>query len=147
MTDDPPPAEALAAIREARGAVGRDLRHGLGYELLYGLVCGLLVAGQGLPQPWAVLTVPIALGGLALMVRGWRARYGFWVDGFAPRRARWVALTTGAALALLMIASLAGRAMDMAWIPLVTGPVAFVVAIVCGRWWMAVYRRELQETL
>ncbi len=141
------PAEALASLKAARGAVGRSMTYPFGYDLLYGGVCALLVAGQGLPQPWAVLTVPIALGALALMVRWWKNRFSFWVDGFQPKGARWVAVVVGVLFAALTIGSLVGREKGILWLPLATGAVAFVGAVVGGRWWMAVYRRDLAETV
>ena len=53
MTQDPNPHEALAAIRAARESVPGPTGYPVGYDILYGGVCGLLVAGQGMPQPWS----------------------------------------------------------------------------------------------
>lgn len=147
MTNDPTPAEALASIETARGAVSDRLSIHWRYDLFYGLACGLLVAGQGLPQPYAVLTVPIAMAGLALMIRWWKARTGFWVDGFSPKAARPVALGLGALLISLMLASLyLTRVAGLWWGPLVTGGIAAIVAMLASRMWMRAYRRELARS-
>ena len=147
MTNDPTAAEALASIETARGALGDRLQVHWSYDLFYGLACGLLVAGQGLPQPYAVLTVPVAMGALALMVRWWKAKTGFWVNGFSPRGARWVALGLGALLVSLMLGSLyLTRVADLWWGPLVTGGIATIVAIFASRMWMRAYRRDLARS-
>ncbi len=147
MTNDPTPAEALASIETARGALNDRLQIHWSYDLFYGLACGLLVGGQGLPQPYAVLTVPIAMGGLALMVRWWKAKTGFWVNGFSPKGARWVALGFGVLLVGLMIGSLyLARVAGLWWGPLITGGIAAVVAIVASRMWMRAYRRDLARS-
>ena len=72
--DQQTPQEALASIREARASVAPSMDYPLGYDLAYGAVCGLLVAGQGMPQPWSLIVLPIALGGLAVITAG-----GLWL--------------------------------------------------------------------
>ena len=47
MTQDPNPHEALAAIRAARESVPGPTGYPVGYDILYGGVCGLLVAVSG----------------------------------------------------------------------------------------------------
>lgn len=147
MTDPEEARRALESIHDARSSVLARLENvPWTYDLAYGAVIGLLVAGQGLPQPWAVLTAPIALGGLALMVRWWQARTGMWVGGFTPRRARWVAIGLAVVLVGLMLGNMyLTRVLHLWWSPLAAGGAAFVVAIVFGRWWMRVYRREMTE--
>lgn len=143
MTDDP--NEALASIREARGAVARDLDYPPGYGLLYSLVLALLVIGPGLPHPWTAITAPIALGGLALLVHWWRKRFGFWISGFAPKRARWVSVGMGVALVALLAMSFYGQKVGPWWLFLVSGALAFILGLAGGQLWMTVWRRELEE--
>jgi hypothetical protein len=149
MNDADDPAKALASIREARTAMTeKNFRYPLAYDLAYGACCGLLVAGQGLPQPYAVMTVPLGLIGLAVMVHWWKEKFGFWVDGFQPKRARWAAIGLGLVMVAAMLTNVAGRQLGWPWwVPLATGGVAFVAAIVGGRLWMRLYRRELAETV
>lgn len=137
-------SEALAAIREARGVVAADMKYPLAYDLVYGLVCGGLVAGQGLPQPWSVLMLVACLIGLALMVHSWRKRFGFWVNGYSPKNARWIAIGLAACFVGLIIVTIAGKAAGLWWISLATGSLGFVLAIAGSRLWMAVWRRELK---
>ena len=145
MTQDPNPHEALASIKAAREGLAQPIDYPIGYDLLYGAICGLLVAGQGLPQPWSFIVLPIALGGLAVLVMWWRKTYGWWVSGYSPKRARWAAIGLAVVLIGLMGVSIWGKTAGIAWAPLATGAAGFVAAIVGGRIWMAIWKRELAE--
>jgi len=145
MTQDPNPHEALAAIRSAREGLAPPADYPIAYDLAYGAVCALLVAGQGMPRPWTFVVLPIALFGLAGLVMWWRKKFGWWVSGYSPKRARWVAFGLVAVLLGLMGLSLYGRFVGPGWLFLVSGGIAFVAAIVGGRLWMRVWRTELAE--
>lgn len=144
MPQDIDPAEALTSIRDARDAVVPPT-YPVAYDLIYGAVCALLVAGQGLPTPWSLLMLVIALVGLALMVRTWRDRMGYWINGYSPRRARWVAIGLAAVFIALISGTLYGKYVGPDWLFLVTGALGFVAAVIGGRVWMAVWRKELAE--
>lgn len=144
MTRDPDPHEALASIRDARSRIGRSLDYPFGWDLLYGLIVAVMVGGTGLPQPWSALTLLVSLAGLLLMIRWWRARLGWWVNGYSPPRARWVAIGLAVVLAGLMGLSLWTRFGDgPEWGPLVAGGLAGVAGIIGGRLWMQVFRAEI----
>lgn len=145
MTQDPDPREALASIQAAREGAIPAADYPIGYDLLYGAVCGLLLAGPGLPHPWSIIVLPIALAGLALMITAWRKKYGWWVSGYSPKRARWVAFAMGAVFVGLVLLSLYGRGDGPDWLFLVSGGVGFVSAIVGSRLWLRVWRKELAE--
>jgi len=147
MTQDPDPHEALASIKAAREGLARPIDYPVGYDLLYGAVCGLLVAAPGAPQPWSFALLPIAMAGLALMVMSWRKTYGWWVSGYSPKRARWVAFGLGAVFVGLILLSLHGRGAGPDWLFLVSGGLGFVAAIAGSRLWMRVWRRELAEEI
>ncbi len=143
MTDDP--NEALDRIREARAGVPGTLAYPVGWDLAYGAICGLMVASQGLPTPWAMLALVIALVGLAISVQWWRNRVGWWVSGYSPKRARWVAIGLAAILIGLMGLSIWGKSSGIVWMPLAPGASGFVSAILGGRLWMHVWKRDLAE--
>lgn len=145
MTQDPNPHEALASIKAARADFPGSVDYPLGYDLLYGAVCALLVAGQGMPDPWRFIALPIAMAGLVLMITAWRKKFGWWVSGYSPKRARWVAFGLGAVLVGLIVLSLYGRSAGPDWLWLVSGGVGFVASIAGSRLWMHVWRRELAE--
>ena len=145
MTQDPTPHEALASIQAAREGLAQPTAYPIGYDLLYGAVCALLVAGQGMPDPWRFIALPIAMAGLVLMIVGWRKTFGWWVSGYSPKRARWVAFGLAAVFVGLILLSLHGRGAGPDWLFLVSGGVGFVAAIAGSRLWMHVWRKELAE--
>jgi len=145
MTQEPNPHEALASIQEARAALPGAVDYPIGYDLLYGAACGLLVAGQGMPDPWRFIALPIAMAGLVLIIAGWRKKFGWWVSGYSPKRARWVAFALVAVLVGLVGLSLYGRYAGPDWLWMVSGGVGFVASIAGSRLWMHVWRKELAE--
>lgn len=145
--DQQTPQEALASIRATRASVAPAMSYPVAYDLAYGAVCGLLVAGQGMPQPWSLLVLPVALGGLAVMVMWWRRKFGWWVSGYSPKRARWAAFGLLAVFLCLIGLSLYGRFVGPWWLFMVSGALGFIAAIVGSRVWLAVWRRELAETV
>lgn len=146
MTQDPNPHEALASIQAARESVGRDLDYPVSWDMLYGLVMALLVGGQGLPTLWASLTFVVAMLGVVLSMQWWRKHYGWWVNGYSPRKARWVAFGMVAFILPLMGLSLWTRLGDGPWwLPLLAAGLAWIAAVVGGRLWLHVWRKELAE--
>lgn len=147
MVQDPNPQEALASIQAARRSVAPDTAYPLWYDAVYGGACGLLVASQGMPTPWSMVALALACSGLALMMTAWRKRFGWWVSGYSPRRARWVAFALLAVFLGLLGLSLYGRFVGPWWLFIVSGVIGFVVAIAASRLWMRVWRKELAEGL
>jgi hypothetical protein len=145
MTQDPSPHEALASIQAARTGVASVAAYPIGYDILYGAVCALLVAGPGLPQPWSAVATPIAMFALVGLVMWWRKKYGWWVSGVSPPRARWVAIGLGVVLFSLVLTTVRALPDGPSWLPFVTGGAAFVAAIVGNRLWMRVWRKELAD--
>ena len=146
MTQDPNPQEALASIQEARASVGQSLDYPFAWDLFYGAILGLMVGGAGFPQPWSTVTLALSLAGLAFMVRWWRNRTGWWVSGYSPPRAKWVAFGLVAVMMALMSLSFWTRLFDgPMWAPFVAGALAAVAAMIGGRLWMRAYRRDLLE--
>jgi hypothetical protein len=143
MTSDQDPKAALAAIKAAREGVAPPTTYPIGYDVLYGASCALLVAAQGLPAPWSMLMLVLALGGLVLMITSWRRRFKWWVSGYSPPRARWVAIVMGVLFIGLMGMSLYGRFQGPGWLFLLSGGIGFFAAILGGRIWMHVWRQEL----
>lgn len=147
MTNEPNPQEALDAIQSARAEVGKSLNYPFIWDLGYGAIVAVMVGGASLDAPWSILTLGLSLSALALMVRWWRARVGWWVGGFNPPKARWVAIGLLIILLACLALSLTTRFGGGAWWPpLVGAVVAGVAGIIGGRLWMYVYRKELQET-
>lgn len=145
MTIDPDPKAALATIKAAREGVATPTAYPIGYDILYGAICGLLVAGQGLPTLWSMLVVVFALSALALLVTSWRRRFKWWVSGYSPPRARWVAYAMVVLFLGLIGMSLYGRFQGPDWLFLLSGTIGFFAAILGSRLWMRVWQQELRE--
>ena len=142
---DANPHEALAAIRAARSDLAPPGNYPLVYDIAYGLICGLLLAGPGMPKPWLSIAIPIALFGLVGLMMWWRKQYGWWVSGYSPKRARWVASGLVAVFVGLVGLSLYGRSTGPDWLYMVSGILGFFAAIAGSRLWLHVWRRELAE--
>ncbi len=145
MTQDPSPHEALASIQAARSGVASVADYPIGYDILYGAVCALLVAGPGLPGRWPVAIIPVAMAGLVWMVTAWRKKFGWWVNGYSPKKARWVSYGLGVVFLALAFLSVRGQGAGPDWLFLVSGALGFVAAIIGNRLWMHVWRKELAE--
>lgn len=139
----PDPRDALASIQAARAGVAGPPEPHLGFDLLYGTSCALLVAGNGLEAPWSLLVLGIALAGLGILTASWRRRFGWWISGYSPRRARWVAFGMVAVFLVLMAVSIYGRLNGPWWLHLAAAAIGFVTAIAGSRVWMRVWRAEL----
>ena len=98
-----------------------------------------------MPSPWSFIVLPIALGGLALMVAWWRKRVGWWVNGYSPKRARWVAIGLMVLFLALIGLSLYGKYAGPWWLFLVSGGIGWIAAALAGRLWMRVWRKEMSE--
>ena len=142
---DPDPAEALASIRAARGAIDDRLKVHWLYDAVYGLLCGGVVASLGVPQPFGTFIVTGCILGLVVMVRWWRKETGLWISGVSPPRARWVAYGLGVVLLALVLGGLWLTRHGVWWGSLAAGGVAAVVGVLASRLWTRVYRRELAE--
>lgn len=146
MTDDnQTPQDALASITAARAGIVKDTRYPLSWDLGYGAICGAMVGGQALPTLWAGLVLVFAMAGLVLATQAWRKEMGYWVNGYSPRRARWVAIGLAVVLIALMGVSLWFRFNGMHWGGLITFALGFTAAVVGGRLWMRTWKAELAE--
>lgn len=147
MTEQLDPRDALALARDARERIAVRAAASPGwYTPLYGLLCGGIVTGGGLPQPWGTLLVGVSLLGVALLYRGWQQTTGLGVNGYRAGATRVIAIGLGVALAGLMLGGLALRtAMGQVWAPLACGAAAAVIACFAGAAWDRAWQRELRR--
>ena len=138
------PVEALASIRQSRGAVQARVSAGSWtYDIVYSLLVGTMVAGVALPLAGFVIVDAVCSTALVLLALWWARRNGVWVSGLTPRRARWVAIGLGLAFGGLVLSALVLKLeMGLAWAPLALGVLAAGLALAASRLWLRVYRSE-----
>lgn len=148
MSDNPDPAEALAAIKRTRQDMHRKVAAGSwSYDLTYSAICAAMVGSQALDQPMSILGVGAGCLWLAILFRRQADRLGLSVTGTSPPRARWVAIGTGMVFVPLMVAAILLNHFAPPGPVLALGiaglsAAAFVVALIGSRLWLKVYRRE-----
>lgn len=142
MTQDP--NEALASIQAARETVGRDMDYPAYWHLIYAFLLAVMVGGAGLGQPWSSLTLAVSLGGLFMMMRWWRARFGWWISARTSPRAQAVGIGLAVILMALMglsfWTSLWGGPW---WAPVVAATLAWLVGFLAGFAWMRAFKKDL----
>lgn len=146
MTQDPDPHEALASIQAARAEIGRGLDYPIWWDFAYGGILAVIVASTGLPAPWNTTVFIFCMLGVVLMVQWWKKKFGWWVNGYSPRRAGKVAWVLVAFMMVMMGLGLWTRLFDgPAWAPWVAGALTWIVAGFSGRLWMNAYKKDLAE--
>lgn len=146
MSDDFTAASALAAMQESRAAwAGRSSGKGARYQVLYGLIVGILVGGQALDAPFNLVTTLGCAAAISLLTLYCVRKSGVWVTGIGPQRARWVAvgfgvLAIGAAMSVYWAAH-----HGMAWVGWPAGAVMTVIGALAARLWRWVYRSDMLD--
>jgi len=129
----------LASVRDDY-AVGK---RGEGwYHIALGVAAGAMITAQGMAQPWGILVTLAFLLSIPAFIAWWRRQHGWWVSGYSPRQARWVAVAMGLALAACLAWSYLAPSI---WGSLCAGVVAATIVAALGFAWMAVWRREVHS--
>jgi len=147
VTEDRTPQQALDDIRQARQQVFNRMQSWpWWYDAGYGAACGIMVAGPAFSTPISLLCTAVGLVILGVIVRKWTDLTGVWVNGYKPRRARWVAFGLAAVFVAMVLTSLyLGRQLGLVWAGPLLGLAAGVLAVVCSRIWTRVYLAETRE--
>lgn len=151
MTQDPNPAEALAAIEASRRTVhDRVATGGWRYDLVYALLAAGMVGGQALDNPFNISASTLGLLGMVVLFQLEARRTGVRVTGVSPRYARWVAIAIGLFAAGIIVGLAVVRRempdVSVAVIASVAAGLTFVVALIGSRIWRRVYRAEMRGT-
>lgn len=142
MTQDP--KEALAAIQSAREGVARTLDYPAWWHVLYASLLALMVGGAGLGQPWSFFSIVVSVVGLVVMMRLWRARFGWWVSGRTSPRTQWVGLGLAVVLMGLMALSFWTSLWGGPWwAPVVAAVLAWLLGVLAGVAWMRAFRKDM----
>jgi len=146
MTEELDPREALALAERTRGRMLERAATPPWYAPLYGLGCGLMVAGGGLPQPLGLTLVALGLIGVALLYTRWTDRSGLSVNGYRAGTTRVIAIGLVIALVALLLGGLMLRErLGLAWAPLLCGAAGAVLAAFASTAWDKAWRAQIRR--
>jgi hypothetical protein len=116
------------------------------YAPLYGIGCGLIVAGGGLPQPWGALLIGIGILSVALLYMRWTQSSGLSVNGYRAGATRVIAVGLAVALVALLLAGLVLRErMGLIWAPVFCGVLGALVAAFASAAWDKAWQAQIRR--
>lgn len=146
MTEELDPRAALALAERTRENMAARAATPAWYAPLYGLGCGLIIAGGGLPQPWGVLLVGIGIVSVALLYMRWTQSSGLSVNGYRAGATRVIAVSLAITMIALMLAGLVLRAqLGLIWAPLVCGMIGALVAAFASAAWDKAWQAQIRR--
>ena len=146
MTEELDPRDALALAERTRDRMLERAGTPAYYAPLYGLCCGLIVAGGGLAQPWGLLLVTFGILSVSLLYWHWTQSSGLSVNGYRAGKTRVIAIGLAVALVALLIAGLALREMlGLAWAPFACGAAAALIAALASAAWDKAWREQIRR--
>lgn len=146
MTEELDPGAALALAERTRERMAARAATPAWYAPLYGVGCGLLVAGGGLPQPWGMLLVVVGLLLVMLLYLRWTQSSGLSVNGYRAGTTRVIAIGLVIALMALLLAGLALREqLGLVWAPVACGIVAALVAAFASAAWDKAWQAQIRR--
>jgi hypothetical protein len=146
MTEELDPRSALALAERTRERMAARAATPAWYAPLYGLGCGLIIAGGGLPQPWGILLVTVGIVSVALLYMRWTQSSGLSVNGYRAGATRVIAVGLAIAMVALMLAGLALRAqMGLVWAPVLCGAVGALVAAFASAAWDKAWQAQIRR--
>lgn len=146
MTEELDPRAALALAEQTRERMAQRAATPAYYAPLYGVGCGLIVAGGGFPQPWGGLLVAIGIISVALLYMRWTRSSGLSVNGYRAGATRVIAVSLAVALVSLMLAGLILRArMGLIWAPVACGVLAALIAAFASAAWDKAWQAQIRR--
>ncbi len=146
MTEELDPRAALDLAARTRDRMAERAATPVWYAPLYGLGCGLIVAGGGLPQPWGMLLVVVGILSVALLYLRWTQLSGLSVNGYRAGATRVIAVGLAVAMVALMLAGLALRErLGLVWAPVFCGLVGALVAAFASAAWDKAWQEQIRR--
>ena len=152
MTEELDPRAALALAERTRERMAERAAAVPGwYAPLYGLGCGVLVAGgamlagEGLPRTLGSLLVAVSLLGVAFLYRHWQKTTGLSVNGYRAGATRWIAICLAAALVGLMLAGMLLSERGLVWAPVACGAAAALIAAFASAAWDRAWQAQIRR--
>lgn len=132
----------LAALGAATRGYGNARPGEAWYHLILGLGAGVVVAAQGFSMPWSILAPLAIVLTIPALIAWWRSTHGWWVSGYGPTKARWIAI---AMVPILGAAAFWSFVADNLLVSIIAGAAAAAAVTLLGFAWMAVWRREIRK--
>ncbi|MCC5880825.1 MAG: hypothetical protein JJU03_13130 [Idiomarina sp.] len=110
---------------------------------LTGLCMAILVVSHAVPTPYNLLLVGIACVGIFAMLRSYTSQ-PVWVSGWRKGKTRSLSVTFFIVYLLHYFGSMWLFSRGHSWIIPVTAFSIFIVAIIYGRVWVAVWRKDME---
>jgi len=146
MTEELDPRAALALAERTRDRMLERAATPPWYAPLYGLCCGLIVAGGGSPQPWGMLLVATGILSVALLYWRWTTRSGLSVNGYRAGATRVIAVGLAVALVSLLMAGLVLRErLGLVWAPFLCGAAGALIAAFASAAWDKAWRAQIRR--
>ena len=146
MTEELDPRAALDLAERTRERMAARAATPAWYAPFYGIGCGLIVAGGGLPQPWGMLVVGIGILSVALLYTRWTRGSGLSVNGYRAGTTRVIAIGLAVALVALLLAGLVLRErMGLVWAPVLCGLLAALVAAFASAAWDKAWQAQIRR--
>jgi hypothetical protein len=118
----------LALVASSRSQVAEWVRSGpRWYDLVYGATNGVLVLGIGLPRPWLIIVIVVALATYGLLMARFRRATGIVLGASAPRP-RALTWALAAVLLVAMAASFVAGSAGWHWLVVLLGIAAAVAS-------------------
>ena len=146
MTEELDPRAALALAERTRENMAQRAATPAWYAPLYGLGCGLIVAGGGLPQPWGMLLVAGGILFVALLYLRWTQSSGLSVNGYRAGATRVIAVGLAVAMVALTLAGLALREkLGLVWAPIFCGVLGALIAALASAAWDKAWQAQIRR--
>ncbi len=146
MTEELDPRAALAMAERTRERMAERAATPPWYAPLYGIGCGLIVAGGGLPQPWGMALVVAGLLFVLLLYLRWTQSSGLSVNGYRAGTTRVIAVGLAIAMVALLLAGLALREkLGLVWAPIFCGVVGALVAAFASAAWDKAWQAQIRR--
>ena len=146
MTEELDPRAALALAERTRERMARRAATPGWYAPLYGLGCGLIITGGGLPQPWGLSLVTVGIVSVSLLYLRWTQSSGLSVNGYRAGTTRVIALGLAVAMVALMFAGLLLRAeLGLVWAPVLCGVLGALVAAFASAAWDKAWQAQIRR--
>ncbi|QNG37357.1 hypothetical protein F1C76_12890 [Geodermatophilaceae bacterium NBWT11] len=134
-------AADLAALDRDRAALAEKVLQPWWFDAALGLLLFGFLAVQAIDAAWVTApTLLVFAGGLALLVRVYRARSGVWVHTPARVMAAW-----GALVLVVLVPAYLLSSQGHLWAMVLAGAVLGLAVALLSRHWGRAWQRELRE--